>query len=373
MSLLDAVDESVRSAFCAVGSTLEGLAGIGAALDRSGRPPEEWDTPVYDGLREFRAQYCDGDPGPENPPPPFTGGQCPTTYLVNLENIGAGGPPTGSVFATGPIRGVREDPVSPGVKSIVVLANPDVSFRSAAVDTESWKITTVSRTDGAPDTCGSPPPVFPPPSIPEINVDIEVGPSLTIPATIIFAPISISVDGRIQAPVTIELNGEIDFTINGTLEFAPNFDFSLDPSIYFPDGEDDPTSPPDNPGGTSEEPEEEPEEEPSDVVVGVVIASTIDSEARPSGISQEFGPDLYVPRLGSVRFGSPIGGAFFWSNDIDIKGLRTVIECPFPWGATRVVVNAAQGVALNWSAVKSAPPTWPPYLALDTPVTVDNR
>lgn len=85
------------------------------------------------------------------------------------------------------------------------------------------------------------------------------------------------------------------------------------------------------------------------------------------------GPDIYAPRLGSARFGTEIDGVVFWSEDIDIKGLNSVIQCPIPWGASRYVVNASSGVVVNYTPVSSAPKDWPPFLEFGPQTTSDNR
>ena len=378
MSVLEAVDDAVTAGFCFVSGNAEGLLGLAQGLPRVFPIGAAGDVPslAYDNLRRIRARYCGGDGG-EEIPPPFSGGQCPTTYLVNLVNTSTTSPfpATGQVFAIGPIRGVQVRPgINPGTIFIDVLANPTAGFRTGN-EGEQWSISSVSRVDNQPDDCGSPPPILPPPSIPSFDIDIEVGPSLTIPATIIYAPIQIDVNGTVNIPVTVNLNGEFPFTINGTLEIAPEFNFNLDPSEFYPEEPEEPEPNPEPEGDDETTEPEEPEDEPSpdDPIIAVVVSGAIQSQARPSGIFQDEGPDIYAPRLGTVRFGSLIGRQVFWSEDIPVKGLRSVVQNPIPWGSQLVAVNAEPGVVLNYSPVRSALPEYPPYLAIGDSETSDNR
>jgi hypothetical protein len=198
---------------------------------------------------------------------------------------------------------------------------------------------------------------------------------LTIPATIIYAPIQIDVNGTVNIPVTVNLNGEFPFTINGTLELAPEFNFNLNPDEFYPEEPEEPEPNPEPEGDDETTEPEEPEDEPSpdDPIIAVIVSGAIQSQARPSGIFQDDGPDIYAPRLGTVRFGSLIGRQVFWSEDIPVKGLRSVVQNPIPWGSQLVAVNAEPGVVLNYSPVRSALPEYPPYLAIGNSETSDNR
>jgi hypothetical protein len=220
-------------------------------------------------------------------------------------------------------------------------------------------------------------PEYPDPAPITVDVDITYGPNnefnLTVP--VIFAPFYVSIDGRINAPVTIQVDANLE--LNGTLELFPDFkvslefDFGGDPG----DGRPDPTPGPDDPGGGGEGGEDDPDtpEEAKPRIYALLCRARIDPDARPSGIFQEVGPDIYAPRLGSARFGTLISGVVFWSEDIDIKGLNSVIQCPIPWGASRFVVNAAPGVVVNYTPISTRPKDWPPFLQLGDGVTSDNR
>lgn len=359
----------------------------GAACTLVGGQPEwfrqytDWGTPsgLLPITRGLRRWVCGADPEeePDLPDPPFSGGQCPTVYLVTLvETTGAVGFPL-EAFATGPISGVIVLPgVLPGTNFYEIDAASNVTFRTGNAG-ENWVIQSVSRVDSGPDDCGDPPLILPPPGPVNVNVDITYGDNnefnLTVP--VIFAPLYIALDGSINVPITVNL--EAGFELNGTLELFPDFEFK--PEINFGgdtgDGQPDPQPPPDSPDGEGEGGEDDPDtpEDPEPRVYGLLCRARIESEARPSGIFQEIGPDIYAPRLGSARFGTLIGNVVFWSEDIDIKGLNSVIQCPIPWGASHFVVNAADGVVVNYTPISSAPKEWPTFLGLGSQFTSDSR
>lgn len=367
-SLRDGVVNGLREAYC---SNLRSQPEWWSNLRRVLTPT---DLRVRgDALNEW---VC-GDGEDTFPPPPFEGGQCPVLYLVDLANVGSSFPATAQAFVTGPISGTRrEGPNSFGAFSWLVEANPDTFFRTGGPD-EDWVISGVSRFDSLPDDCGDPPPVLPPPGPIVTNIDVTYGDNnqfnLTVPT--IFAPVFLSVNGTVNVPVSLELFPGLTF--EGTLELFPDFDLDLNfPGSGDPDGtgptDDPPPPPPDGDGETGDpDPETPSEDEPR--VYGLLCRALIESEARPSGIFQEVGPDIYVPRLGSARFGTTIEGVTFWSEDIDIKGLNSVIQCPIPWGAARFVVNAAPGVVMNYTPISSVPKDWPPFLQLGRQFTSDNR
>lgn len=319
-----------------------------------------------------------GDGESSYPPPPFEGGQCAVGYLINLANSGTG-PSSQQAFATGPISGVRRDGPNQFGGYFWSIFGPRgdlATFRSTPDPGEQWRIASVSRLDGQSDNCGDVPQTFPPPAPITTNINITYGPTnnINLVVPVIFAPVYVSVDARVNVPVTIDLFPNM--RIEGTLEIFPDFDLKLE----FPssDGEpgrpdsDPPPAPPPGPG--SEEPaDDDDENEAESRVFAVLVSGRIESEARPSVIDQESGPDIYAPRLGSVRFGCRLGGRVYWAEDLDIKGLDSVVQCPIPWGATHVAVNAAQGVALNWKPVSTRPFEWPEFLELGPNRLSDNR
>lgn len=366
---------------------LDGIRGAYCSNLRS--QPQWWgnlrDTLTPSPLKEagnFVNDWICGDGEDTFPPPPFSGGQCPVAYLVRLVNTSttAPFPSSGEAFVAGPVGGLQVTPgVQPGTINVIIKGNPDSGFRTGNSQ-EEWSISSVSRVDGQPDNCGDPEPELPPPAPINVDVDITYGPTnnlnLTVP--VIFAPVYVALDGTVNVPVTV--NFSPDFSLDGTLELFP--DFSLD--LNFPgvgggpgDSQPNPEPPPDDPDGSGEPGEDNPDtpedDEPNQNVYSLLCRGRIESNASPSGIFQQIGPDIYAPRLGSARFGTVIEGVTFWSEDIDIKGLNSVVQCPIPWGASQFVVNAAPGVVLNYVPVSSPPKDWPPTIQLGTQYTSDNR
>lgn len=331
---------------------------------------------------DFVNDWICGDGEDTFPPPPFDGGQCPGVnysclWVNNRSGLqqgvgGAIGPVSGfTTVVEGGFRRVKVNHAG-GVISLIYdsAQNPDLGISNFRVQ----------RVDGQPDDCGNPPPDLPPPAPINVDVDVTYGPTnnlnLTVP--VIFAPVYVALDGTVNVPVTVNFSPE--FSLDGTLELFP--DFSLD--LNFPgagggpgDSQPDPEPPPDDPEGPGEPGEDDPDtpedDEPNQNVYALLCRGRIESDARPSGIFQQVGPDIYAPRLGSARFGTVIEGVTFWSEDVDIKGLNSVVQCPIPWGASRFVVNAAPGVSLNYTPVSSAPRDWPLFLQLGAQFTSDNR
>jgi len=364
--------DGIRRGYCAYFRQIQNAEDWFARVSRLPR------VGLYDDLSDslYRWQCGPEDDRPQLPPPPFEGGQCPVTYLVDLVNTSttAPFPATGQAFVTGPIKGVRTDPgINPGTIFVVVEGASDVGFRTGN-EGELWSISGVSRFDNQPDNCGDPPPIQPPVTPVEINIDIDYdGGSVTnIPITI--GPFFVAIGGAIYAPVEINLP---DVNLTGNLNITPEFSFSPEFNLNIGGVETGPDSdpPPDDPGGPGSEEPGEPEDEPSDDrrIIAILCAGRIEDDARATGIYQEVGPDIYAPRLASVRFGTVIDRTVFWSNDIPIKGLRSVIECPIPWGASTVVLNAEPGVAMSYSPVRSLPADYPPFLELGADRLSDNR
>jgi hypothetical protein len=191
--------------------------------------------------------------------------------------------------------------------------------------------------------------------------------SLTVP--VIFAPVYVALDGTVNVPISI---GEIN--LSGTLELFPDFNFNPEFTFTGPDPgpEGDPVpETPDIPDGTDGGDDDEPPE-PESSVIGVFVDCAIQSSGKPSGIYREIGPDIYAPRLGTVKFAVRFGERLFWSEDLPIKTLRGYVANPFQFNAERVVCNAEPGVFINWAEVRSAVPDWPPYLEIREGGSSDN-
>lgn len=375
--------DGIRRGYCAYFRQIQNYDAWFERVTSLGAPGPIQD--LSDAL--YRWQCGTEDDPPQLPPPPFSGGQCPIDYQVTgtLQlNLASTGEPfsTSTVTSTaagfsslrGPITGTYLGASDGGV---ITAEGPRQFFvyDPANFTVGSWSITSVTPSNPAiSDECGDPPVVLPPPTNIEINIDIDYdGGSVTnIPVTI--GPFFVAVGGAIYAPIEINLP---DVNLTGNLNLTPEFSFSPEFNLNIggvettPDGE----PPPSNPSGPGEEEPEEPEEPPTGDrrIIAVTCSGRIEDDARATGIYQEIGPDIYAPRLASVRFGTVINGVLFWSNDVPVKGLRSVIECPIPWGATEVVLNAEPGVAMNYSPVRALPPEYPPFLEFGSSRLSENR
>jgi len=78
------------------------------------------------------------------------------------------------------------------------------------------------------------------------------------------------------------------------------------------------------------------------------VQSSLSGEQQLTTIATQNIPTIFAPRAGSIKFAYSVGASTFWSNDIDVKGGRVFIPCPFSQGADAVAVSPAPGVVLNW-------------------------
>lgn len=330
--------------------------------------------PLAAGLRR---QLCSDDPA--NDPvyePPFEGGQCVEKYIVEY-TLGSGGPSpsTGTLLAIGPIEGLIEEPQSSGSVRVFLRANSGVVFggqcfnilapsgmQNTLLGTYTPSGGSTSKIEGVTpcgaDNCGDPPPVpIPPGPVPipptDITYNIDGDTNITVPLTAIFAPVFVDLDGSIKVPVTVNVDG-INF--DGTVTIAPEFEVEISPTFNIggPGTPDDPDEI-GEPGGGAE-----PIDDPEDLeatIVGVLVYSTIESEARPSGVEFTNGPDLYVPRLASVQFAVKTSNSIGWTSDQDVKNLECYVPCPAPQGAIAVRVSPMPGVQSRFTPVRSIPLT----------------
>lgn len=304
---------------------------------------------------------------PEPPPPEFTGGQCAVTYncsvTYTLATAGCGtlGPFTDSIpgvpgplstrfthdtAASGPVGGLCPG-FSKNKWELLVTAGVFATRSSPRGITISSF--TATRADGQPDDCGDIPSVFPPP----INIDIDVNfdytdegdniVNVTIPIT--YSPFNFDFNGNIRAPFSFNFGGS-NFT--GSATFSPRVTVDINSPSQPPSAVDPPTSP-------SEPPEEVVYPPRGDKVQGVIVVATINSDSEVSSIEGDVVPDLFVPRLGSVKFAYSFGISTVWSNDIDVKGTAVFIPCPWHQGASAVQANPTQGVSFSLTAITGPP------------------
>lgn len=316
---------------------------------------------------------CGDSPGSDPtqvPVIPFTGGQC-AGVRYNVQVFGNRFTRTGSTcnptpwqsqIATfwGPIQGTRIRYTVNGGGAVEVLCRgpgsqtirPAVDWvgltsvsNSAGCDRATISSTSVSRTDGQPDTCGNPEPDYPdsgriPPATSPIN--IAVGPNnVTITPTINF-----DID---EGAIEIDLGPELDVSFDGV-----NLDINIgggggssNPGTSRPSPDDtatDPTDPP-PPPPTNIDPNTDEEEPPPQVIRAVLVTVTQVNTASSiiNGVDADL--DNYFPDLGTVKFRvRAADGTSGFTNPIRVQNIRAFIVCPWDGGAFAVVGTPRTGV-----------------------------
>lgn len=128
--------------------------------------------PAFGSASRICRPYWD-DQGVDGPVaiPPFTGGQCPTTYTVFASGLTASGQSVTQSSGgglLGPIGGILRTPTgTPNAVTIGLSTAAGDNTTAFGVTTsddnaESWAITQVTRDDGQADSCGDPPSLIEP-------------------------------------------------------------------------------------------------------------------------------------------------------------------------------------------------------------------
>lgn len=348
--------------------------------------------------RDLWEWYCDApNPYPEEPGPPFDGGQCDCVlYAVNLTFERPNNPPnTFTENRVGPIgAGIRRPAPVPGQPDRTEIGYefgaPDcggrqfrllASFNADALDGDEFAVTinSVTRVDGLPDECGTLPPPPPPPipdpppfpiplpPTPVPDPDNPGGPDFIFAPRV--GPIFIGPRGNINIPVEVNISGpDVDVNIPVNVELP---DFSPTINIGGGGGGDGPRRPevpcceptprlPDPPEEEPDEPTEEPiGPPPGEVVQGAIV--TLISIGQAAGLTRLFGgddsPDLYIPRLGNLFFRYEVDGRRYWGPDIEIRVDGQFSPAPRGLKVVGAIVKPGPGVALEVSLVTVADPS----------------
>lgn len=369
---------AVRNAICTyarrvdnANSWLQGVVGPGA--------------PAVPLAREIRATAC-GDPFVDETgvAPPFLGGQCSgTRYRFDYEAesrfnppgcgdrvISGGGTLADSNFEIwGPVSNVRLEGEfqSCGLTMFSRIEadyfTPEGVPRSGRLNFSDLRIVNLTsliftRIDGNPDVCGDPPPEFPPFPVEGVTINIdfdyvnEEGNTINQEGDLIlFAPIVGSFNS-LFAPIKLDFGG---FTLDGTVELAPEFNITFNPSSV-DDGVGTPTGDP-LPLPDPDDDPQDPEDRDDSTIIGVQIRAETTGGERASAIFADPGPTIYAPRLGTVSFRVAIGTTSGFTNDIPIKNRNCYIPCPEPRGARGVRVSFEEGVTGEYSLVRGKPLT----------------
>lgn len=379
-SFLDQVGNVARDAVqglaCGVENYQEFIRRVSPLGDIVPPPPSLWPL------------LCPDRPPPPEvfPRPPFQGGQCEgVVYLISYayDEITTFSPrqtvtpPQSPRAAIGPFRGFRyEQPkVIQGEEvfgRIVALtgAGP-TTWHQAASNTGFFvaNVTGITRQDGQPDDCGSPPPGFPipptpfPPLPPEDRpvTDPDGGPDIDFTFAPTLAPVFIDIDGSVNVPVNVNVSGpnifapvDIPVTIN-LPTFAPSFNFGGG-QVGEPGP---PTSPCCEPPTVPGEPVDGVEDEPVQTepppeglrMYGVQVVSEVNTE-RTDATEIGTGPDipsLWVPRIGSVYFELDVSQTrgevrLLYSQDYDVKLSNQLVIGPTEGRIRRAFIRPAKGV-----------------------------
>ncbi len=318
-----------------------------------------------------RALGCDPDDDPEPPEPPFAGGQCDgELYIGSATYVQSGTTQTVFFKAWGPIGGFTSGS-SDGTPGVGLLSRGSIirtgtaytcvggipptlgafEYRQFAFGTAVSEPAIASITACGEDDCGDLPPVFPPAEPIEIDIDvtynIDEGDEITVTIPFVFAPINVDIVGRFNIPFTLDVGG---IELSGTVEISPEFNVNFNP--------------PAAPRGTDDEPDDILPGPPADEVeprefdnriIGVLVLATIVGEQQLTTIATTDIPPIFAPRAGSIKFAYSIGNSTAWSNDIDVKGGRSFIPCPFSQGADGVAVSPGPGVDVQWQEITGPP------------------
>lgn len=378
--------DAVGKVLCAAG----GLSRLGQ--DIAGKVNPFYEGSLLDGYQtgvtNALNRFCPVPPqgAPVAPETPFSGGQCAdVSYAVVLRltydwTPNPGGFVAGAQVFTafqdlgravifGPINGFTVSPEDEGFKlSMQVRANSrdgtpligspigsgggDIPpAGNQAVRNLRVSNISITRNDGLPDNCGDPPPVFPPgtpnptdPRPPDTTINIDL-PDIG-PVDITFSPtvgiVYVNNQGDFIVPVTVSvfdttnnIDLDIDIGINISDPTAPPE--PIDPSP--PKNPDDRPEEPDCPpvercddGPEEEPPEEEPpiEERAYVNIAGVAVLAAVNPlVVAATEVLQLNGPNIWVPRLGYIRFGYEMPeGDIVYSEDIPVKLTNQLIEPP---------------------------------------------
>lgn len=364
---LDTVKQAIKSAYCSqVRNSPEWFGALRDIVIPEG---------VVDAANAFNRAICNStdDASGSVPGPQFIGGQCPGSRYEFFYGIQWTSPTSGDViynsssqYVTGPIQGWFL-PTQPGTP------DPTFSLFSRSASGDLYALTNQPyRSDGPPqlisasavprfgdpNDCGDPPTEFPDPgpivvTPPDITFDDDDGNPVTVPITIIFAPVVIRANATVSIPITIDVGG-INFT--GNFDLFPNAEINLFPDavINRPGTPDDPELT-DPETGTDGNPNGEDQNNPRDPIIAVVVKSNKDGFTRASEVAQDDLPVLFAPRLGNVSFFVKTGSVSAWTPPQPLQFTNQHVPCPSPYGARDVKVWWDTGFTGSYTAIRGKP------------------
>lgn len=334
-------------------------------------------TPFLGGIPNlWRRALCDTD-APAPSPPPFTGGQCPILYKVtfrrNFRRISDGATVDQTLVhgpsLLGPINYFTE---VRGTNIFLVATtgqgNVDLTgYNNDTNETLFLGITSVvPAVAGQSDSCGNPPPNYPPLTPPDVTIPRDIpytnsdGVDVTIPVVFVFARAVLDVDANVTIPFTLNLTPTLNITGNLNVDGTVNFNFGGGTATTLPKdprkgdcgdipGTDGPV--PTDPTNSEQPPE--PDRDREETIIGVLVTVTALSNERASLLVQEDNPDIYIPSLGHVQFLCRVGEtSAAWTSDQPVKNRRNLIHCPWRDGAIAVRGTPQPGVAWTLTPIR---------------------
>jgi hypothetical protein len=321
---------------------------------------------------------CDRNESLPQSPPPFTGGQCPgviydVTYTRQIRDSACDGyfppaPPTTTGPFTGPISGITSttEETPTGFRDFLLVSDAtgstELGSSTRASDcglTAQFTNISVTRRDGNPDDCGDPAPVVPPfpPSGDTINITVnytnnegdnvtELG-DFNLFAPVVIAPVTVVAPIRVNLP---------DVSFNGQIVLSPDFRIELTPPDFdrSPGDTDGPPPPPDpttSPGT--------PDDDSNRRVIGAIVTVSQAIQSKATSVDGGDGPDLFVPRLGTLAFRVRVSGALAWGGNYDVKATTQFFPAPSEGLTVDAVFTPIPSVTGAVTLVYSEPQTLP--------------
>jgi hypothetical protein len=339
VSFPEAVGTAVKSAFCAY---------LGANANAESFFNELSPVDLPETGQFWNRALCDRNQALPPTPPPFTGGQCPTTYSIRFERRVRNSQcdDYGPWNLNGPL-GAYQGPIS-SISTVtsesqgggfldelrVVAANGTFDIAAVSRPEDCGLVAQVRnieviRQDGQPDNCGDPtadPPPFPPEGdVTNVNITYvnNEGDNVTeLGDLVIFAPVVIA-PVTVIAPIRVDLP---DVSFNGNIVLSPDFNIQLQPpSFRRGPGDTDAPPPPENPDTSPTTPQDDSTRR----IIGAITTVTSDpSSGLATEVASATGPDLFVPRMGTLSFRVRASGSLSWTTPVDIKTTRQFIPAP---------------------------------------------
>ena len=218
-------------------------------------------NPVSNFSRGIWDRLC--SPRNSVPPPPvapITGGQCKCTSYRWEARIKSSATAT-EQFGTGTFTG-RAEVVSRMLQGSETIARKELYSYPCSNGVETgqrilqhaanyatdggYDNITIAKANGTPDTCGNPPPQFPPSAIPSNrttgNTNINL-PGLTVPVGVAYVPVTVQPTLNLSPNIRVDLGGlNVQFDLGGV-------------SVNFPELAPPPSGQPSIPGGNSSKPD----------------------------------------------------------------------------------------------------------------------